>query len=326
MSEPSPSNTKNNGNNILCANCGCTGHVYRACSLPTTSFGVVCFRWTRDVVTGERAPQYLMVQRKDSLCFVEFVRGKFDLQNRTYLMQLFESMTLNERERIRTCSFHDLWFGFWQVDHSRGYAKEFHQAQAKFEILHKGYYVRKTSTDGKKTPNTSNTLTRLTQQDYASLEFVDVDTLLEQTTCENDEPEWGFPKGRRNINEKDLKCAMREFREETGIDPHLVHVHACIKPFEEVFTGCNKVRYRHVYYLVQLKQEDDALITGAVEDVTMRGDRSQFREISRVSWLRSAQVHGKIRARNVERHEMFKRVDAVVNSSMQQTRMGWVVG
>jgi 8-oxo-dGTP pyrophosphatase MutT (NUDIX family) len=30
------------------------------------------------------------------------------------------------------------------------------------------------------------------------------------------EPEWGFPKGRRNYNEKDIDCALREFSEETG--------------------------------------------------------------------------------------------------------------
>ena len=31
-------------------------------------------------------------------------------------------------------------------------------------------------------------------------------------------PEWGFPKGRRNMHESDLDCAKREFEEETGID------------------------------------------------------------------------------------------------------------
>jgi ADP-ribose pyrophosphatase YjhB (NUDIX family) len=30
------------------------------------------------------------------------------------------------------------------------------------------------------------------------------------------EPEWGFPKGRRNYQEKDYECAVREFCEETG--------------------------------------------------------------------------------------------------------------
>ena len=30
------------------------------------------------------------------------------------------------------------------------------------------------------------------------------------------EKEWGFPKGRRNFQEKDIVCGIREFEEETG--------------------------------------------------------------------------------------------------------------
>ena len=30
-------------------------------------------------------------------------------------------------------------------------------------------------------------------------------------------PEWGFPKGRRNYMEKDISAGIREFEEETGI-------------------------------------------------------------------------------------------------------------
>ena len=33
-----------------------------------------------------------------------------------------------------------------------------------------------------------------------------------------DTPEWGFPKGRRNYQENDLTCGLREFEEETGYD------------------------------------------------------------------------------------------------------------
>jgi 8-oxo-dGTP pyrophosphatase MutT (NUDIX family) len=31
-----------------------------------------------------------------------------------------------------------------------------------------------------------------------------------------EEPEWGFPKGRRDTQESDWVCALREFKEETG--------------------------------------------------------------------------------------------------------------
>jgi hypothetical protein len=92
---------------LLCANCGCYGHVYRVCNQPVSSFGVICYRTGSD---GER--EYLMVQRKDSLSFVEFIRGKYNVQNRGYLLRLLANMTTAERELLATQTFDQLWQGF----------------------------------------------------------------------------------------------------------------------------------------------------------------------------------------------------------------------
>lgn len=294
---------------ILCANCGCAGHVYRECNLPITSLGLLCFRWAvaGDGVGGlRRFPQYLMVQRKFSLCFVEFVRGKYDLQNRGYIARLLESMTPVERERIRSMTFQELWYGFWQTDHSRVYARDFQHAYDKFRALKEGYYLRHPTT--------------------RELSHVTLARLLEDTVSRQTEPEWGFPKGRRNINEKDLRCALREFREETGVDVREVQVHAGLRPLEEVFTGCNRVRYRHVYYVAQIKQTVEApagtglpgqegLGGGLCEDVRLQGDRGQMREISRVSWLDAEGVLARIARHNVDRRVMFEHAHRVILSS-----------
>ena len=53
------------------------------------------------------------------------------------------------------------------------------------------------------------------------------------------ETEWEFPKGRRNYQEKDLDCALREFEEETGILRNNISVIENILPFEEIFIGTN---------------------------------------------------------------------------------------
>ena len=67
------------------------------------------------------------------------------------------------------------------------------------------------------------------------------------------EPEWGFPKGRKNSKEEAVRCAMREFVEETGLslktstskyDQKPIHV------FHEVFMGSNFRIYQHQYYLM----------------------------------------------------------------------------
>ena len=57
-----------------CNNCGGAGHAYHQCKLPISSFGIVAYRM---VDRGDGlVPLYLMIRRKDSLGFFEFVRGK----------------------------------------------------------------------------------------------------------------------------------------------------------------------------------------------------------------------------------------------------------
>merc|ERR1712167_450966 len=67
------------------------------------------------------------------------------------------------------------------------------------------------------------------------------------------ETEWGFPKGRRNYNEKDLTCAIREFEEETGYKNDDFNIIYNILPYEEIFTGSNFKSYKHKYFICKLK-------------------------------------------------------------------------
>ena len=60
----------------LCNNCGVYGHLFYNCKKPITSFGIICFR-----INLYNKIEYLMVQRKDSLGYVDFLRGKFNINN-----------------------------------------------------------------------------------------------------------------------------------------------------------------------------------------------------------------------------------------------------
>ena len=44
----------------------------------------------------------------------------------------------------------------------------------------------------------------------------DIINYINSSTTKWVEPEWGFPKGRRNPGERDIACGTREFIEETG--------------------------------------------------------------------------------------------------------------
>ena len=68
-------NKNNYKKHIFCANCGCIGHVYKSCNHPVISYGIICYTLFYDMEANIVYPKYLMVQRKDSLSYVEFIRG-----------------------------------------------------------------------------------------------------------------------------------------------------------------------------------------------------------------------------------------------------------
>lgn len=291
---------------ILCANCGGGGHTFRACDLPITSFGVVCFRRVphHDTTTSERGvghegdeQEFLLVQRKDSLCYVEFIRGKYSLQNRGYVSRLLSNMTHGERTRLLTLSFDDLWCNFWKDDRSKRFMNEYNQSRTRFEALRTGFGLRTA----------------------ASGEIVDVDlaSLISTSAPGYEETEWGFPKGRRNIDESDIDCAMREFTEETGVLGTDVLSVRPFKAFEETFVGSNKVRYRHVYYVFEAISQD--LLQGEEGSGPPRPvSIHQSREISRVAWFTRDEVLARIRVSNVERREMFNKLCNYVHTASVQ--------
>ncbi len=277
---------------MICSNCGGLGHLYRHCNHPITSFGCIVFRLRYDTTTNCMFPEYLMVQRKDSLAYVEFIRGKYDLKNLTYLATLFSNMTGLEHCKILTNTFDDLWRALWSPN-GRQFMKEYTAAKHNFDILRQGYLIR--GADGK-------------------VLRVDAAHFVNTVPDKLDETEWGFPKGRRNFFEDDKRCALREFREETGINLAQIRILRDLKPVEEIFSGTNRLRYKHVYYVAKFVsngQDHEALF-----DPT---NRHQAREIRDVRWFPYKEAQDKIKACNVERKELLKRINSViVKKSLQK--------
>ena len=302
---------------VQCANCGGFGHIYKNCNHPITSYGIICFRLDFNPVEQRYVQQYLMVQRKDSLSYVEFIRGKYTVDQKAYLLKLFSNMTIEERTGLATLTFDVLWKSLWQSETCKSFVREYNEAKSKFEMLRQGYIMK----------NTKN-----------EVYYFDIDYIVNNTVCNVYESEWGFPKGRRNINEPDFACAVREFKEETGIQPKHIRVIGQIKPLEEVFSGTNKVRYKHVYYVATSTANamysmyhanktvtataganaSNASNASAPSSIQPRSalfnpcNKMQSREIKDVKWFDYKTAQGKINNHNIERKELFKRVDMVL--------------
>ena len=63
-------------NNIYCDNYRLAGHKFRKCNMPITSYGIIVFRRSK-----EQGIQYLMIRRKDSFGYIDFIRGKYSPYN-----------------------------------------------------------------------------------------------------------------------------------------------------------------------------------------------------------------------------------------------------
>lgn len=313
---------------VFCANCGGFGHVYKTCNHPIISYGVICYKNFYDKDTNSIYPKYLMVQRKDSLCYVEFIRGKYSLSNKEYLMKLFSNMTEEERTKIATGTFESLWNCMWcrsnkpenatmgnpdtpvftstnehrdhhqceKHENSRNFTKEWRDAAAKFDMLKKGYYIEVAD-----------------RQHH----FFNLDYIVKNTHSIFNETEWGFPKGRRNINEEDMACAIREFKEETGLPSKNFRITKDIKPLEEVFTGTNNVRYKHVYYVAKYNQHKSDGHKGSPCELYDPCNATQNKEVRDVQWFTYQEAQDKIRDTNVERKELFKRLNQIIIKSYQ---------
>ena len=204
---------------IQCINCGEMGHVYKMCKHPITSYGIICFREKRDNV---EELEVLLVQRKDTFAYVEFMRGMYNAKDTPYIAFLLMNMTRNERVVLMSKGFKENWRGLWgsKPRHSMAFIREYQESSEKFATI-------------------QDTIRTLLEHD---MDIIKSDPGLQ----------WGFPKGRRSINESDVACAIREFHEETGISLRDIELHDHLEPLQEQFTGTNGVNYRYRYFLANL--------------------------------------------------------------------------
>jgi len=243
-----------------------------------------------------------MVQRKDSLCYVEFIRGKYDVQNREYILKLFENMTIDERQRIEKNDFETLWNDMWcrrdgeKAECTRNFSKEMKDSNEKFNLIKKGVLIKLADSD--------------------EIIVLNFDYILSHTIPLFEDTEWGFPKGRRNISENDMMCALREFSEETGISYKTIRLCNDIKPIEEVFSGSNKIRYKHVYYISRyLSYSTD--MSASMPNLYNPLNKVQSKEIKAVQWFTYQEAQRLIRDHNIERKELLKRLNNVIMRSIQ---------
>jgi len=262
-------------NENYCNNCGKVGHYYHNCKMPITSIGIVVFR-----ISKENNYEYLMIRRKDTLGYIDFMRGKYSVYNKEYIMNMLKQMTKEEKEVLNSNDFNAAWSRIWGINSiSNQYKSEESISRDKFQLLNNGIFNKNI--------------------------FYTLQTMIEESNNYDswEEPEWGFPKGRRNFQEKDFDCAIREFKEETGYNPNSLKNIKNIYPFEEIFTGSNYKSYKHKYYLAFLDYET-SLNTKSFDST----------EVSKMEWKSFEDCIKSIRSYNLEKKRLITNINNTLNT------------
>jgi 8-oxo-dGTP pyrophosphatase MutT (NUDIX family) len=258
-----------NKNFNICNNCGKSGHLYNNCKIPITSYGIISFRKKEDY-------KYLMICRKDSLGYVDFIRGKYPLYNKKYIQNLIDEMTIQEKENIKTKEFQELWNNLW-----------IHGAGIQYRVEEKG------------SKNKFDQIKRGIQLDENNK--YDIYSLIENSETSWTTPEWGFPKGRRNYGEKDIQTGLREWSEETGYPSSSLNILTNVIPYDEYFVGSNYKSYKHKYYLAYIKKD-------------FSNNNFQRSEVSELKWLTYDECLKHIRPYNLERLEIIKKINKILHN------------
>lgn len=294
-----------------CSNCGSMTHSYNKCPNPIYSYGIIniliekngkiCEDKKNDIVgkyTSDKKNvqfisnginyndmndievfceyknciKFLLVRRKHSLGFYEFIRGRYDIYSPDTITHLFKQMSKEEISRIKTLPFSKLWDEFWGEPVKNN------------KILN----------DYKKSEDKFNKLS-IKSNEYLTLEFY-----VNNVKPVWDDLEWGFPKGRKNNGERIYDCALREFKEETGIDVKNIQILTDVNPIHEYFIGTNGVKYGNIYYIGMANNLDIPIID--------ENNKSQSQEISAIGWFTCEEVLKKIRPYHTEKKKLILQI------------------
>ena len=294
------SDNKNVNVSQYCNNCGKFGHLFSNCIVPITSLGIIAFR--KKIINGKEFNdtniidsniidsniidsniidsaatdsknkfEYLMIQRVDSFGYVEFMRGKYSMHNYQYLKNIIDEMTIHEKQNILTKSFDELWSSLWGEYSGIQYRGEEQISKNKYLQLKTGI-------------------------EWGGMKY-SLETLIQSSTTRWEVAEWGFPKGRRNHQEKDLECALREFSEETGYDKQCLKLILNAIPYEEIFIGSNVKSYKNKYYLSYMDNNATQI------------NNYQKSEVKNMKWLSYDECMNTIRSYNIEKKNIITSVN-----------------
>jgi len=198
------------------------------------------------------------------------------MEDKNYILNLLNNMSISERQFLLENEFDTIWSYLWNYNTNNLYRNEEKLSKIKFNKLKRGF--------------------------ISILESYNLQDLIDLCDKKYIEPEWGFPKGRRNYHEKDIVCGLREFEEETGYKKSDIEIINNIVPYEEIFTGSNYKSYKHKYFV------------GIIDSNISPINDFQIYEISEIKWVAIDDVYSYIRDYNYEKTNIINDLNKLLKT------------
>lgn len=185
----------------------------------TTSKQYIIKKSVGIVLFDKSGKNVLLVQKRHSYAYTDFVTGKYNKNNRRNLLAKFNNMTIHEKLLLRSLEFDMMWYHLC-LNHDKTPSYYKHLAKFTSSFLSKNIKFFKSIING------SN----------RSIELM-----------------WEPPKGRISNKESNLSCAIRELKEETGITTDSYRIIKGEKIKKAIVR--DGVKYIIYYYVARCKED-----------------------------------------------------------------------
>lgn len=192
----------------------------------------------------DECPEVLLIRKRYTYSYCVFVSSKYNNADSESLIQLFNGMTMDEKLNIVSLNFSQIWYVIWGMRHDSSYRHA------------KGVYDRSFCYDN----------------------GVRLRSLIARST--SSQLIWEIPKGRRNGEESDLSCAVREFNEETGVHKSQYKLFAeRTNTYSYIDDG---VEYKNTYFIAYTRETFEPRLD-------LR-NLEQMKEVSAIKWMRLSEI------------------------------------
>lgn len=238
------------------------------------SYGIACCRFN----IKTKKPEVLMIKKKYTYAFFDFVFCKYKKRDEYRLYKLFEQMSLQEKSDILKLDFDKLWCRIRiKIPDQPNYNAKNPFIKNKNDAWNT-YTNKKNKFNNNFINNDKGRRLKKIINGTKSIDYI-----------------WEIPKGRPQLNEKPINTAIREFYEETdiGIDKYTFLLH--INPITESYI-VNKCQYKHTYFVAVANQFNwDPELNFSSHEQSLEVENIQWVSLDKANFLNLKYAEPKLR-------------------------------